>query len=73
MRFFFLALKSDDYDLDESDDDGSGSRFTSASCFLLHLNYPLIKSFDCCLVESYLVESQYFQYFGSTFRALKLL
>ena len=31
------------------------------------LNYPLIKSFDCCLVESYLVESQYFQHFVRRF------
>ena len=37
------------------------------------LKYPLIKSFDFCLVESYLVESQYIQYFCSTFPALKLL
>ena len=37
------------------------------------LNYPLIELFDCRLVESYLVESQYFQYFCSTFTALKLL
>ena len=37
------------------------------------LNYLFIESLDCCLVESYLVESQYFQYFCSTFPALKLL
>ena len=36
------------------------------------LNYLLIKSFDCCLVESYLVESQYFLYFRLTFPAQKL-
>ena len=36
------------------------------------LNYPLIESFDCCLVESYLVKSQYFQYFRSMFPAQKL-
>ena len=42
-----------------------------AFCYVL--NYPLIESFDCCLVESYLVKSQYFQYFCSTFPALKLL
>ena len=53
MRFFLLALESDDDDSDESDDDGPGSGFTSGS-----LNYPLIDSFYCCLVESYLVESQ---------------
>ena len=35
--------------------------------FLHVLNYPLIESFDCCLVESYLVESQYFQYFFRRF------
>ena len=40
--------------------------------FLHVLNYPFIESFDCCLVESYLVESQYFQYFCSTFPAQKL-
>ena len=37
------------------------------------LNYPLIEPFYCLLVESYLVEYQYFQYFCSTFPALKLL
>ena len=36
------------------------------------LNYPLIESFDLCLVESYLVESQYFQYFCLTFPAQNL-
>ena len=50
---------------------GPGSLLVRAFCYVL--NYPLIKSFDCRLVESYLVESQYFQYFGSTFPALKLL
>ena len=33
------------------------------SVFRYVLNYPLIESFDCCLAESYLVESQYFQYY----------
>ena len=40
--------------------------------FCYVLNYLLIESFDCCLGESYLVESQYFQYFCSTFTAQKL-
>ena len=50
---------------------GPGSILVLA--FRYVLNYPLIESFDCCLVESYPVESQYFQYFCSTFPALKLL
>ena len=33
------------------------------------LKYSLVESFNCCLVKSYLVESQYFQYFPSTFPA----
>ena len=37
------------------------------------LNYPLIDSFDCCLVESYLVKSRCFKYFRSTFPAQKIL
>ena len=37
---------------------GPGSRMVRA--FRYVLNYPLIKSFDCRLVESFLVESQYF-------------
>ena len=40
--------------------------------FCYVLKYPLINSFDCCPVESYLVESQYFQYFSPTFPAQKL-
>ena len=39
--------------------------------FHYFFNYPLIKSFDCFLVESYLVEPQNFQYFRSTFPAQK--
>ena len=35
VRFFFLALESNDDDFDKSYDAGSGSRFTSGSCFLL--------------------------------------
>ena len=35
MRFFFLALESDDNNSGESDDNGSGSGFTSGSCVLL--------------------------------------
>ena len=31
----FFALEYDDNDSGESDDNGSGSRFTSGSCFLL--------------------------------------
>ena len=50
---------------------GPGSLPVHAFCYVL--NYPLIESFDSCLVESYLVESQYFQYFCSTFPAQKLL
>ena len=40
---------------------GPGSLLVRA--FRYVLNYPLIESFDCRLVESYLVEFQYFQYF----------
>ena len=40
---------------------GPGSLLVCVFCCIL--NYPLIKSFDFCLVKSYLVESQYFQYF----------
>ena len=47
---------------------GPGSLLVCNFCYVL--NYPLIESFDCRLVESYLVESQYFQYFCSTFPAL---
>ena len=35
------------------------------------LNYPLIELFDCCLIESFLVKSQYFQYFRLKFPAQK--
>ena len=35
VRFFPLALESDEDDSDESDDDGSGSGFTSGSFFSL--------------------------------------
>ena len=49
---------------------GPGYFPVRAFCYVL--NYVLIKSFYCCLVESYLVESQSFQYFCSTFPALKL-
>ena len=73
FALLFLALESCEDDSDESDDDGSGSGFTLGSCVRYVLNYPLIKSFDLCLVESYIVESQYFQYFGLTFPALKIL
>ena len=37
-----------------------GPGYLPVRTFLYVLNYPLIESFDCCLVESYLVESQYF-------------
>ena len=37
------------------------------------LNYPLIESFDFCLVESFLIESQCSQYFGLTFPAQIIL
>ena len=49
---------------------GPGSLPVREFCYVL--NYPLIESFYFCLVESYLVESQYFQYFRSTFTAQKL-
>ena len=42
-----------------------GPGYLPVSTFCYVLNYPFIESFDCCLVESYLVESQYFQYFCS--------
>ena len=35
--------------------------------FLYVLKYTLIESFDFCLVESYLIESQYFQHFFRRF------
>ena len=49
-----------------------GPGYFPVRTFCYVLNYPLIESFDCCLVESYLVESQYFYYFSSTFLAQKL-
>ena len=50
-----------------------GPGYFPVRTFRYVLNYTLIESFDCCLVESYLVESQYFIYFPSTFPAQKLL
>ena len=50
---------------------GPGSLLVRGFCYVL--KYLLIESFDFRLVQSYVVESQYFQYFGSTFTALKLL
>ena len=50
---------------------GPGSLLVCAFCYVL--NYLLIESFDFSLVESFLVESQYFQYFGLTFPAQILL
>ena len=47
--------------------------FCVVRAFRYVLNYPLIKSFDFRLVESYLVDSQYLQYFGSMFPAQILL
>ena len=41
MRFFSLALESDDDDSDESDDDGSGPGFTSDSCFSLRFELSI--------------------------------
>ena len=35
IDFLFSGAESDDDESDKSDDDGSGSRFTSGSCFLL--------------------------------------
>ena len=49
-----------------------GQGYFLVRTFLYVLNYPLIESFDYCLVESYLVKSQYFQYFRSMFPAQKL-
>ena len=46
-----------------------GPSYFPVCTFRYVLNYPLIELFDCCLVESYLVESQYFQYFRLTFPA----
>ena len=46
-----------------------GPGYFPVRTFCYVLNYPLIESFDCRLEESYLVESQYFQYFRSTFPA----
>ena len=43
-----------------------GPGYFQVRTFRYVLNYPLIESFDCCLVDSYLVESQYFQYFCLT-------
>ena len=45
----------------------SGLLLVCLFCYVL--NYTLIESFDCCLFKSYLVKSQYFQYFCSTFPA----
>ena len=46
-----------------------GPGYFPVRTFRYVLNYPLIESFDCCLVESYLVKSQYFKYLqGSTLR-----
>ena len=50
-----------------------GPGYFSVCTFFYVLNYPLIESFDCCIVEPYLVESQYFQYFCSKFLAQKVL
>ena len=74
MRFFSLVLAFNDDDSDESDDDGSGPGSLPVCVFHYTLNNPLIESFHCCLVESYpvesyIVESQYFQYFCLTFPA----
>ena len=46
---------------------GPGSLPVRAFCYVL--NYPLIESFDCCPVESCLVESQYFQFFFDVSRS----
>ena len=37
MLFFLLGADYDDDESDESDDDGSGSRFTFGPCFLLRV------------------------------------
>ena len=61
LLFFLLGAESDDDESDESYDDGSGSRFTLGSCFLIRAEVFLIESFDH-LFESFLIESQYSQY-----------
>ena len=50
-----------------------GPGYLPVFTFCYVLNYPLIESFYCCLVESYLVGSQSFQYFCLTFSAQRLL
>ena len=47
LRFFFFA--DEDVSYDESDDEGSGSGFTSSLCLSSFLNYPLIVLVYCCL------------------------
>ena len=44
VRFFFLALESDDDESKESDDDGSGSEFASGLCFLLFFELSIDSS-----------------------------
>ena len=48
---------------------GPGYFIFRTFCYVL--NYLMIESFDCCIAEYYLVESQYLQYFCSTFPGQK--
>ena len=50
-----------------------GPGYLPVHTFLHVLKYLWIKSFDFCLVEYYLVESQHFQNFRLMFPAQKLL
>ena len=64
--FFFFDLESDEdvFD-DESDDDGSGSGFTSGLCLSWFFYYPLIVLVDCHVIKSpnlVVVLVEYFQF-----------
>ena len=73
LALLFPCSRSNDDESNESDDDGSGSGFTSGSYVSLCLELSVDRVISFCLVESYLVESQYFQYFRSSFPAQILL
>ena len=50
LRFFFFDIESDEYVFDEeSDDDGSGSGFTSGSCLysFFELSVDRVSAFLC--------------------------
>ena len=65
LCFLFFALESDEDVFDnKSDDDGSGSKFTSGSCPSSFLNYLLIVLVDFHVMESlnpFVVSVEYFQ------------